>query len=463
MTRSPWRLACALLFTLGAAAADDDAEKAQADLETAELRYEQGRYKEAYVAYSRLAKRYPGTAAGRVAAQRSQPSGYLGSTLTVDHGPSANRVDVALMGDGYTLDHQDTFDKLAEDVTPLFERQKTFREYYPYFNFRRFNLVSRDDGVDGFGREEDTALDARTLGTIAGHVGIDKGLVHEMLDLSPAHDDLAIVFVRVGALGTGGGGIATIGGRSAKTTIHEWGHAFARLGDEYAQKTHDRGGVGEAVNVSASEDPEQVPWAHWLAAKVPGVGIYEGAAGQVRDAFKPTSSGCVMESGEFFCPPCREAIVLRIYSIVDPIDGASPEPHPRDATESLLLEDALEFEVRAMTPAKHQLEATWWVLPESHAPQDPRSRDKRYARRANDRRGRGPLTLIQQSPWAESRGERDGVHTLKLRAKDLEPGRYRVVCRVRDTTQVKGDRHPWVLADENDLLVSERAWWIEVR
>lgn len=54
------------------------------------------------------------------------------------------------------------------------------------------------------------------------------------------------------------------------------------------------------------------------------------------------------------------------------------------------------------------------------------------------------------------------MRVLKLRAKDLEPGRYRVVCRVRDTTKVKGDRHPWVLADEHDLLVSERAWWVEV-
>lgn len=220
MNAAPWVLAAALLSGI-----DDDSEKARAALETA--------------------------------ARRSRPSGYLGSTLLVDHGPSAIRVDVALMGDGYTLDHQDTFDALAEDVTPLFERQKTFREYFPCFDFRRFNLASEDDGVDGFGREEDTALDARTLGTIAGHVGIDQ---------SPGHDGLAIVFVRVGALGTGGGGIATIGGRSARTTIHEWGHAFSRLGDEYAQKTHDRGGVGEAVNVSASEDPERVPWAHGLAA-----------------------------------------------------------------------------------------------------------------------------------------------------------------------------------------------------
>lgn len=439
-----------------------DEDKAGAALETAELRYEQGRYKEAQVAYSRLAKKYPGTKAGRIAASRCLPSGYLGSKLIVDNGPSSNRVDIALMGDGYTLGHQDTFDKLADDVTPLFERQKTFREYFSYLNFRRFNLVSADDGVDGFGREEDTALNGRTLGTIQGHVGVDSKLVFSMLDQCPEHDGLAIVYVRVGALGTGGNGVATIGGRSAKITVHEWGHAFGRLGDEYAQKTHDRGGVREAVNVSSFEDEERVPWAHFIEAKVPGVGVYEGAAGQVRDAFKPTSGGCVMASGEFFCPPCREALVLRIYSIVDPIDSASPEPQERSSGTSLTLEDSLEFEVQAMVPAKHMLEASWYVLPESRAPQNPRGLDRRYARRTGDRRGRGPLSMIKDEPWAESRGQRDGLHEFKLRRKDLEPGRYRVVCRVRDTTEFRGERHPWVLQDEHGLLESERAWWVVV-
>ena len=56
-----------------------------------------------------------------------------------------------------------------------------------------------------------------------------------------------------------------------------------------------------------------------------------------------------------------------------------------------------------------------------------------------------------------------GVHEFKVKAKDLEPGRYRVVCRVRDTTLLRGERFPWVLKDENGVLESERAWWVVVR
>jgi hypothetical protein len=37
-----------------------------------------------------------------------------------------------------------------------------------------------------------------------------------------------------------------------------------------------------------------------------------------------------------------------------------------------------------------------------------------------------------------------------------------VICRVKDTTKLRGEKWPWVLKDELGLLESERAWWIEV-
>jgi hypothetical protein len=277
------------------------------------------------------------------------------------------------------------------------------------------------------------------------------------------HDDLALVFVRTGVAGTGGRGVGVIGGRNASTTIHEWGHAFGRLGDEYSTKTHERGGVSVCANVSDTEDPEQVPWAHWIEAKVPGIGVYEGANGQVRGAWKPTASGCVMLSGEFFCPPCREALVLRIYSIVDPIDSVNHPVYPREHRASLVLDEAFTFRVEVMRPASHDLEVRWWILPEERAPQDPRGRDPQYATSFGDRRDRGPLSKIVEDPVKESRVNETGVHELTVKTSELEPGRYRVVCRARDTTLLRGERFPWVLKDEHGVLESERAWWVLVR
>ncbi len=446
---------------------DHPAEEAFAK---AEVLYAKGKYKEARRAYQKIASTFPGSDVAPRARLRSEPSGFLGCSDLSRSGPSENRIDVIVMGEGYTLEKQKSFDKLAADVPKFMLRQKTLREYGAYFNFRRANVVSAEDGVDGFGREYDTALGGKTLSTYAGHVGIEAGLVRDVLAQIPEHDGQAIVFVRLGVLGTGGGGIATIGGQSVKTVVHEFGHSFMGLGDEYTTETHKRGKVRNAPNVSNTEDPESVPWAHWLEHRVSGVGVYEGAAGQVRDAWRPTPGGCVMDSGEFFCRPCREETVLDIYRRVDPIDSATPDHHDYAFGGAIdVSASPAEFSVTVLEPASHHLEVEWYVLSESRAPRGgPTDSSERYRRQrnrllGNDRAARGRLPVLSEKPVKSgAKPKRGGVHQFQLKTRDLAPGRYRVICRVRDTTMLRGERWPWVLRDEAGILESERAWWVQV-
>ena len=72
------------------------------------------------------------------------------------------------------------------------------------------------------------------------------------------------------------------------------------------------------------------------------------------------------------------------------------------------------------------------------------------------------ITRIESKPTKESLYDADGEHELLIRPTDLEPGVYRVVCRVKDTTELRGERYPWVLKDALGLLESERVWWIEI-
>ena len=458
---------CLVLAFLVQATAVDDARVA---FERAEELARLGRYSEARTAYKRVVDQFEGTNEAKEAAERVKPSAFLGWAEVVRHGPSKNRVDVVLLGDGYELEHLKAFDKLAEDIPPLFERQETLREYYAYFNFLRGALLSADSGVDGFGREYDTALNGRTTGTFAGHVAVDRDLVHRVLGRIPDTDGLAIVFVKTGVLGTGGGGIATIGGREVRTVIHEFGHAFAGLGDEYqSAQSHAQGSgpVRECVNVAATEDRSAVPWKHWLDAKHPGVGVYEGASGRPRGAWRPTSSGCVMDSAEAFCVVCREALVLRIHSIVDPIDACTPRPMRRASAEALLLgEEGLEFRVDTLQPRSHAVEVRWWVLPEGALPRSGEgasSTDDEGLAGPADRTKRGPLAPIEAPPAQEVLASSTGKHVFRMQRSDWKPGRYRVVCRARDATKLRGERFPWVLSDPEGLLESERAWWVEMR
>ena len=469
--RSIWKGLLLLALAAPAGAAQDELPE-DVMLKRAEEHVAAGRHEQAVNVYRNLALRHPDTEPGRIAAKRSQPTAYLGWGQIVEHGPPENRVVVAVLAEGYTLGHQSAFDKVAATIPTLFERQRTFEEYFRFFSFLRVNLRSADDGVDGFGREYDTALDARILATDAGHVGVDNRKVFEVLDELPSHNRLAIVLVKRELLGTGGGGVAVIGGRSERTIIHEWGHAFGGLSDEYASRTHDRGQPRSGINVSITEDPKRVPWAHWIEAKVPRIGVYEGASGQVRDAWKPTSGGCVMESGEFFCVVCQEALVLAIYRLVDPIDAAEPLPHPPTGSDDLVLETEQDFSVTVLRPTSHDLEVRWYVLPAPDAPVRPERptgqprtaplAEQPRGEQRRDRRKRGPLPVIEEKPHMQTRPDRDGRHSLRLKASDLEPGRYRLVCRVLDTTKIRGERFPWVLKDEHGLLESERSWWIRV-
>jgi len=478
-------LAASLPAAASPALLQGEDDEAAALLERAESLAASGQYQDARAIYQKLADRHSATAAGAVGLRRSRPSAYVGSRDVVRNGPSRNRVDVVLTGDGYTLEHMKAFDKLADDVPAFFEHQKTFQEYFRYFNFLVADVVSADDGVDGFGRTYDTALGARTLDTFSGHVAIDRSRVQAIFDEMPEQDGLAIVFVKQGVLGTGGSGIAVIGGMSAPTTIHEWGHAFAGLGDEYAtQQSKHAAAVRNGINVANTDDPLKVPWAHWIAARHPGIGVYEGAAARVRGAWKPVASGCLMEEGEFFCPVCQEAIVLRIYSLVDPIESCSPIAPPPGVREPIILRDEpVEIEVRVMRPATHALEVSWWVIPESMLPATQGGLDDTdgpAARRTvpptgtgvrppadsgpfGDRRDRGPLPPIQDRPLASTRFDADGVHRLRLSAIDWKPGRYKVVCRARDTTRMRDEKWPWVLEDERGVLESERVWWLRVQ
>jgi IgA Peptidase M64 len=496
-------LAAALPCLLLAAAlqAPDERSEAERAIAWAEDLVRRGAFEEAAREYRSIARVYPNEPEGELAARRSAKNALLGWNALVEHGPSANRVDVVITGDGYMLKHQDSLAKLAADVPPLFERQQVFREYGSYLNFHVAHVVSADDGIDGYGREADTALGGYTRATDAGHAGVNGVLVWKVLDQIPALDRLAIVFVKQGLLGTGGGGIATIGGRSDRTTLHEFGHAFAGLGDEYAQRTHDRGKPRSGINVSATADPKLVPWAHWLEAKVPGIGVYEGAGGHERGCWKPVASDCLMERGEQLCPVCREAVVLRIHHFVDPIESCEPAPQPISPWDGRLLDGAakLEFSVRTLLPAKHALEARWYVLSAAEGlrtgdplggvtpvgPDAPKTgpatgplpgskpppgavKEKPRERRFQDRRDRGALVPILDEPRAVDRHGKDGLTTFTLDRKSLEgwklgPGRYRIVCRIVDTTKLPGERFAWVLQDAHGLLESERGWWVEVR
>jgi len=135
-----------------------------------------------------------------------------------------------------------------------------------------------------------------------------------------------------------------------------------------------------------------------------------------------------------------EVMVKSIYRFVRPIDAAEPEA----GEVALRGDETLLFKVYPMKPRSRFLDTTWSLarLPAS---------------------GAGGPTAVRQEPTAVPlprhgrRFEPDGrvSEVLRFGAADLEPGRYRLAVKVRDST-------PWVLTDEENLLSQTREWTITV-
>ena len=420
-------------------------------LEQAESLAARGRWTSARNKYLSIRHNHPGTDGAEVAIRRLA-NGFLGVRPIQLSGPSANRIDVMVMGDGYTLQKLSSFERDADDVPKAFERNKTLEEYAEYFNFYRVGVFSKDNGVDPPGEDkENTALGTAYTNRNRSHASVNRRLVGNIFDEVPYSDDLGIVFVRQVNLGaTGGSGIATLSkGSSLDTICHEWGHAFAGLADEYDSDPGYTGDASESANLALTDNPEKVPWAHFLQHKYyrGKLGVHRGGGGRANGTWKPTVRDCVMMNGGDYCPVCREQIILSIYKYVDPIDSCFPDDRavieiPVGGTPSWL-----SFEVTPMAPKSHQLNISWWLLDGEYLPKlDPRRT------RLNGRRRL--LTELEEEPIKKSANHRK----LRIDSSDLAPGTWTVVCRVEDDTKV--GRHPWVLKDTRGLLVSERRWLI---
>jgi hypothetical protein len=445
-------------------------------------------WKAAQKTFKKLIEQFPDSKYVEEAEDRSAPNAFLGVSCIREGGPPERRLDVALMGDGYMLEDQNTFEKHAKGELDLLFGEPLYAEYESYFNVWCFRLASKEDGVDAGGppepvdptdkkkykrhiREFSTALNCKAAGP-QGQVMADRGRVNHYLRYLPVNDGQTIAFAQKGILGMGGGGLATTGPKGV--VVHEFGHGFLDLLDEYQNQPGPPPGQFSAAN--ATTDPKNPPWKHFLAKKVPGVDVIEGGATYQKGVWRPAPSCAMNVGGGRYCPVCREAGVLRIYDYVSPIDEALPEGDSAQVGPGL----PNPIVVVPMRPKTHALEVEWFARPIRVKTQDP---EKKRAEEETDSTGIGMQSKqVHQGPWRGNLRISDGPRTPLRgeRLKDLDkrekggrvrhspdvsglkPGRYEVTVVVRDTTQIPGEPFPWVIKDAHRLLEERRSWTVDV-
>ncbi len=466
-----------------------------------------GKWSAAQKALRSVLDKFPNSVHKKSIEEHSDDNAYLGLEVFHRSGPKERRIDVAVMGDGFTIDTEDQNLELkwAKLCLEVLCNEYAFDEYRDYFNFYFVRLASLEEGVDPQLSPEEkakieernksrtrkkktdfsTALDCKAAGP-QGQVLADRRLVYKWLKIAAKEDagcqddGLIIAFARFGQLGMGGGGIANVGRPDKSVTVHEFGHSFVGLLDEYTNNPTTPQYKIEAPNASMTPDPKLVPWAHILEKKVAGVGVFEGGATYFKGVWRPSRS-CAMNSAGHtgYCPVCREAAILKIYSYVNPIDSFDPP-----ATNEVNVkegDDKAYLSVTPMKPKKHELKTTWYVEPVQTDAPGPVAAGSGRTGEAKSDEFRNRMQEALTGRWGRNaKRERENritydippggnIDTTGMTKKGdagkaaqcvfpigrLKPGRYRITAVVVDGTG-------YVYKDAKHLLEERVSWLVRV-
>ncbi len=261
------------------------------------------------------------------------------STTLISSGHPSNRIDLVIVGDGYTASELGLFAEHAQrGVDDLFSIMP-FSEYAPLFNVHRVDVISNESGVDGDPTqdvERDSALDMSFwCGGTQRLLCANTLAVRQAADNAPDWDQIFAVAnsTTYGGAGYTSQNIGTYsGGNSAapQVAIHELGHSLGDLADEYTYggPAEYAGPEPSAPNVSvldaAQMQAQGAKWSDWLGesdAEFDGlVDTFEGGNYSPEGIYRPSSNSMMRNLGRDFNLPSAEALIIQMWKTVQPID-----------------------------------------------------------------------------------------------------------------------------------------------
>ena len=158
----------------------------------------------------------------------------------INNGSAANRVDIAILGDGYTSGQMQKYRDDVQSLMTRFFNEEPFGEYRNFFNVHRIDVISSQSGADHPERSVlvNTALDATyNCSGIQRLICVNLAKVNTILggSVTPSQRDVVFVIVNDPEYGGSGGSVAVTSTNSLflLTIHHEVGHSLGMLADEY--------------------------------------------------------------------------------------------------------------------------------------------------------------------------------------------------------------------------------------
>lgn len=324
-------------------------------------------------------------------------------------GSPANRVDMLVIGDGYTSAQQALFNTDAMVLHDAFFNLTPYKEYQSFVNWTTGFVASNQSGADHppyqagcttstccadpeaqsdpfAGQFVDTAFSA-TFCPFQIHrlVTVDDGAVLAAASAYPDWDKIVVV-VNDSVYGGSGGGISVTSThpQAPQIVLHEYGHSFTGLADEYSSPypgfpacSDISGGAPCEANVTNQVVAAQVKWNSWFTPSNPiptppgtsGVGLFQGARYLSSGMYRPVDTQCLMQFlGVPFCPVCRQEYVRTLYrggwgvpaGGIDLIEPGSESPATATAVQYVPGTNQ-PFGVSLLQPSIGSLDVHWYL------------------------------------------------------------------------------------------------------
>ena len=276
-----------------------------------------------------------------------------------------DRINFVIMGDGYRDIELVDFMTHAEDFTNELFNETRFKEYKNFFNVFAIKVISNESGASHPGTATDVGEPAHPIADVDNYFGstFDFAGTHRLLVPTntvalnnvlatnfPNYDQ-PIVIVNSPHYGGSGGPFATTSLQNTfgNIAIHEVGHSFAALADEYYAGDAL---AAERANMTQETNPTLVKWKNWMGSN--GVGIYQHCCGGNSSSWYKPHESCKMESLlNPFCSVCSEGIIEKIYELVNPIESYAPNADPVDLTQETT------FSLNVIEPTPNTFEFEW--------------------------------------------------------------------------------------------------------
>lgn len=258
----------------------------------------------------------------------------------VENGIPQEKVDIVILPDGYTQDEMEKFQQDLQRFVTYFFRNEPYNRMRDRFNIRTVLAPSRESGTDEPRKRifRDTIVNTtfNTLDSARYLTTLDNKSMRELASLVP-YDT---IYIMVNTSRYGGGGIYNFysvfpsdNEYSEYVFIHEFGHGFGGLGDEYydSPTSYDednfyRQGVEPwEPNITAQTKREDIKWNDLISPDTPiptpdeqqysnVVGLFEGAGYKAKGLYR-SSHDCIMfhKRDIPYCEACMRAVEQMIH------------------------------------------------------------------------------------------------------------------------------------------------------